>query len=246
MDPDIYFAVTDTSGTDSETQHIIPNEERKRGVKHGTKRGTYRRTGEEKARVLAAHDGSGDWRAVAMANGVSIGTAYGWIRRSDAPPKQRGGARYRKVNEHDVDRLLTYLEEKPQLTLKELAQKLQEDTGIRVSTTTIHKHLHGRMFTCKKVRTEPAPMNSEENRRKRAEYVTSVMETLGRGKDLIYMDESNVNLFLRRTCGRSRKGARCSVKAPPSQGQNVHIIGAINQTGLVYWERCRRFFEKTD
>ena len=39
------------------------------------------RYGKEKERVLAAVlDRSGDWRAVASANGISVGTAYSWIR----------------------------------------------------------------------------------------------------------------------------------------------------------------------
>lgn len=232
-----------------ETYMDIQNEEpeRRRGVKRGTKRGPYKRSGEEKARVLAAaQDGSGDWRVVAAANGVSASTAYGWLRRAEEPPAQRGGARWNKITSQEIDRLLGYLEENPQLTLKEMSRKLEVDTGIRVTTTTIHKHLHGRLYTCKKVRAEPATMNSEVNRQKRAEYVSSAVQALEEGKTLIYIDECNVNLFLRRTSGRSRKGARCSVKAPISKGKNVHVIGAISQTGLVYWERRRGSFTKDD
>lgn len=242
MDSD---SVTDISDSENITNNV-PNVERKRGVKQGTKRGAYKRTGEEKARVLAAYDGSGDWRAVAKANGVSTNTAYGWIRRSADAPKRRGGVRMKKLDVHLEDTLLGYLEENPQLTLKELARKLRDEVGTRVCTTTIHRHLHGRLFTVKKVRAEPSTMNSDGNRRKRAEYVTSLMEAQGQGKTIIYMDESNVNLFLRRACGRSRKGTRCCVKAPTSKGQNVHIIGAISQTGLVYWERRRGSFKKAE
>ena len=62
-----------------ETMNENPiGEPRRRGVRPGLKRGKYKRMGKEKERVLeAAQDGSGDWRAVATANGVSIGTAYG-------------------------------------------------------------------------------------------------------------------------------------------------------------------------
>ena len=60
------------------------------------------------------------------------------------------------------------------------------------------------------------------------------------------MDETNCNLFLRRSQGRSRRGTRCSVKAATSRGPNIHVIGAISQTGLVYWERRRGSFLKED
>ena len=102
------------------------------------------------------------------------------------------------------------------------------------------------MFTVKEARAAPATVNSEENRRRRAEYVTAHMAPVGNGKTLIYVDETNVNLFRRRACGRSKKGARCLLKAPASKGKNVHIIGAIIQTSLVYWERRRGSYTKEE
>ena len=82
-------------------------------------------------------------------------------------------------------------------------------------------------------------MNTDENKRKRAEYTRHVTEAVGGGKTVIYIDETNINLFLRRTKGRSLKGTRCSVKAATARGPNVHSIGAMTQTGLVYWEHRR-------
>lgn len=234
---------------DSDSSTEIECEERpmasRRGVKVGTKRGKYKqRGGEEKARILAIADGGGDWRAAANANGVNTSTAYGWICKMEESPKRRGGSRRRKIEEAHVEKMLAYLEENPQLTLKEIASKLRADTGISVSTTAVHKHLHGRLYTCKKVRPEPSAMNSEENRRKRAAYVADVMAAIGQGKKVIYIDECNANLFLRRSNGRSRKGTRCSIKTPTSKGRNIHIVGGISQTGLVYWERRRGSYKK--
>ena len=45
----------------------------------------------------------------------------------------------------------------------------------------------------------------------------------------VSIDETNVNLFLKRTQSRSRKGTRCSVIAPTPKGKNVLVIGAISQ-----------------
>ena len=59
----------------------------------------------------AALDGSGDWRTVAAANGVSVGTACGWIRRCEQLPKMRGSVRHKKVTDAEVEKLLSYLEE---------------------------------------------------------------------------------------------------------------------------------------
>ena len=50
-----------------------------------------------------------------------------------------------------IETLVGYVEENPQLSLKEIANKLREETGVQLSTNTVHKHLHGRMYTVKKV-----------------------------------------------------------------------------------------------
>ncbi|KAF0296197.1 Locomotion-related protein Hikaru genki [Amphibalanus amphitrite] len=54
-----------------------------------------------------------------------------------------------------IDTLVGYVEASPQLTLKEIANKLREETGVQLSTNTVHKHLSGRMYTVKKVLPEP-------------------------------------------------------------------------------------------
>ena len=195
---------------------------------------------------LASDNGSGDWRSIALANGVSPSTAYGWIKKMDTPPKKRGGTRRSKITGDHVNMMIGYVEANPLITLKEISDKLHADSGLRVSTTTVHAHLECQLYTVKKVHAEPSSMNSEENRRRRATYVTSLMEAIGDGKYVIYIDECNVNLFLRRSGGRAKKGARCSTKLPTSKGQNVHVIGAVSQRGLVYLERRRGAYRKEE
>ena len=62
------------------------------------------------------------------------------------------------------------------------------------------------------------------------------------GKFIVFVDETNCNLFLPRREGRSRKGTRSTVRTPTSKGKNVHIIEAISQQGFVYFEKRRRRF----
>ena len=79
------------------------------------------------------------------------------------------------------------------------------------------------MYTVKKALAEPSEMNSVINKERRSEYVTNLMAA-NASKHVIYIDETNINLFLRRGAGRSRKGTRCSVKTPTARGKNVHIV----------------------
>lgn len=175
---------------------------------------------------------------------MPVQTAYGWLRKGSATITPRGGSRRRKVEARHVNKMLLWLSENPLLTLTEIKRKLVQEEQLNVSLNTIHKKLDGQCFTLKKVISEPVAMNSISNKDKRATYVQSVMSAIGQGKRIIYIDESNCNLFLRRSEGRSKRGTRCSVKVATSRGSNVHIIGAISQTGLVFWERQRGSYTK--
>lgn len=63
---------------------------------------------------------------------------------------------------------------------------------------------------------------------------------------MVYVDESNINLFLRRTKGRAKVGNRAVVKLPSSKGANVHMVGALSQTGFVSFLRRRGSFKAED
>jgi hypothetical protein len=47
-------------------------------------------------------------------------------------------------------------------------------------------------------------------------------------KDLIFIDESGVNLAILRLYARSLKGSRASGSQPNRRGRNVSILGAIS------------------
>jgi transposase len=63
---------------------------------------------------------------------------------------------------------------------------------------------------------------------------------------IIFIDESNVNLFLRRRKGRAEIGRRAVARLPTSKGQNIHMIGAICQTGWIHFMRKRGAFHSAD
>jgi hypothetical protein len=52
-------------------------------------------------------------------------------------------------------------------------------------------------------------------------------------QNLIFLDESGVNLALTRLNARSAKGSRAHGKRPQKRGKNVSIIGAIGLKGVV-------------
>ena len=90
------------------------------------------------------------------------------------------------------------------------------------------------MYTVKNILVEPCTKNTYISEEKRADYVRAVITYISKGKMVIYINETNVNLFLRRTQCRSRKGTRFCVKVPTSRGQNIHIVAGISHARLVH------------
>ena len=143
-----------------------------------------------------------DWKTVAMPNCVSLITAYGWIRRYNVEkvPKQRGGARNKKLTQLHIDTILRYIETDHLITLDTIKQYI---LSISISTTTCNSQPFGLpILFSKKAQPQPATMNSDENKPKRSQYVSSLMYFVGLGKYVIYIDESDCNLFLRRSFER--------------------------------------------
>lgn len=224
-----------------------------RGVKRGTVRGQYKRNrNSPKRRILEAARNSRDWTTVAENCGINRNTAYAWVNKQakgqDVEDKPRGGRRHGKVNPDMVNNMLDIIGEDPTITLKELALKISEMHGINppISVTTINNHLDGRLFTVKRVHKQAENVNTPENKVKRRIYVERVMAALGAGKHVVYLDESNVNLFCTRTVGRSARGQRVVLHVPGSKGPNIHMVAGISQQGLINFTRRRGAYKHPD
>ena len=127
------------------------------------------------------------------------------IQRRRSSKTERGGARNKKVTQLHIDAILRYIETDPRITLETIKQYILRDMSISLSTTTIHNHLYCQFYSIKKARPQPATINSDENKARGSQYVSSLMSFVGLEKYIIYIDEANCNLFLRRSFGRSKK-----------------------------------------
>lgn len=89
---------------------------------------------------------------------------------------------------------------------------------------------------------QPTNMNFNKNKIKCAEYVQRINELLRDGKQTVYIDETNFNLFFRKIKGRLRIGSRAVQILPACRGPNIHVIGAIYCNGIVKFAKKRGFF----
>lgn len=211
-------------------------------------RGPYHKYSKEtRERVIRAAVNGRDWCSVAEAHDVPYKTAYNWVKnRDNEPPRPRGGGTRSKLSPVQVNIILTWLESNPQLTLAAIRDRVELVMNIHVSQQTISNRLDGQLFTTKLIHHEPLGVNTAANKDLRMAYVARLLQLAAANKTIIFIDETNFNLFCRRSCGWSPRGQRSIVQLPNSKGPNLHIIGAISSIGLMYWEKRRGSLKKPD
>ncbi|MEL7309172.1 MAG: hypothetical protein AAGK05_15815 [Pseudomonadota bacterium] len=191
--------------------------------------------------VRSANRGE-DWVALSKQLGVQYKTAYAWIRSGKCSGTGRGGKKPKKLTDEMVQKLIEWVESDPQITLKTLRRNILRDYQVSVCVSTIGNCLEGKLYTVKIIHRQPVTVNNAENKAKRAEYVQKLMNYIRQGRQPVWLDETNFNLFTRRNIGRSKKGSRVVVGLPPARGPNVHMIGAIAATGVIKMNTKRGSF----
>ena len=181
---------------------------------------------QDRRRVFKAHEDGMDWRKVAKTLGIKPNTAYKWISRGQEEPKKKGGSTTKKTQEM-MDAIENVLErENCSATLKELQEFLATQFQVQVSKSTIKNWLDLELYTVKDVRTVVNRMNDPVNKQKRHEYMEKFFRARSAGRTLVWIDETNYNLYCKRKEGCSKIGTRASVILPASKGANLHCIGA--------------------
>ncbi|KAJ3661917.1 hypothetical protein Zmor_006292 [Zophobas morio] len=86
-----------------------------------------------------------------------------------------GGIKPRVLTEQQIDDIIEWVEEDSSITLKQLKDKVLQHCRKVVSImSTIGNYLEGRIFTVKGVHRQSVYMNTQENKRKRAEYIQNL------------------------------------------------------------------------
>ncbi|KAG2896622.1 hypothetical protein PC129_g4051 [Phytophthora cactorum] len=89
--------------------------------------------------------------------------------------------------------------------------------------------------TLKQVRVEPLTCNNEVNKEKRKQFAKELRRHMSAGDFIVYYDETNFNVYCKRTQGRAKKGKRATVVLSPSKGPNLQIQCAVStEVGLVH------------
>ena len=143
--------------------------------------------------------------------------------------------------------LISKVEEYASITLSELKTAIHNEFNTSACTSTVKNWLDGELFTVKNVRAMVSNMNNQLNKLKRSDYMTKLFHEKSEGRRIIvWIDETNFNLFNKRREGRSRIGSRASLIVPASKGANLHRIGAMTSTAVILFCTRRGAFKSGD
>ena len=167
-----------------------------------------------------------------------FGVSYSFVRRllkryeaySSVKPKPHGGGKPPLLNSQQIEILNQLVEEDNDATLQQLSFRLTEKTGIKVSIPTICRLLQRLELTRKKKTLHADEAQTERVQKLRREYWTTIGEV--KLSDLVFIDETGVNLAMTRRYARAKRGKRAYSKSPYNRGKNVTMIGAIATTGF--------------
>ena len=197
-------------------------------------RKNYAKTSQRDRELIVECSNRGeDWTGLAKNLGVKYQTAYSWIRSGSTESKKRGGARPMILTSDHVNLILEWLEQDCSLSLVQIKAKLLRDCNIAISTSSVANYLEGQLFTTKQVYWQPITMNSVRNKELRKNYVTSLNNYVQGGNRIMWIDETNFNLFCRRSCGRSRQGTRARASRPASRG-SVLIVYYLSEVNIIF------------
>ena len=141
----------------------------------------------------------------------------------------RGGKRTEKVTAKTQRTVRDIVHEHPDFTLVAINRELRARLpgALHVSTSTISNIRQGQIVTMKKLEDAPAERNSDATKEQRFEYCQWLMGNIQRF-DLIFVDEAGINLWLKRTRGRARRGERAVRVAQGHNGHNLTMTFAVS------------------
>ena len=117
-----------------------------------------------------------------------------------------------------------------------IKQSLEETfpTKRKMSLITIVRILDGHLYSLKSIQAVSVERNSDETKRKRAEFSNWFLSNVHMYSAVVYVDECGYNLWTRRSNGRAPKGTPAVRVCCRSRGKNLSLILGISpQLGLL-------------
>ena len=124
--------------------------------------------------------------------------------------RPRGGVRVMKQTDKMRAKAVEIVESNPDFTLNQILSELHTSLPQcpRISRSTLSNILHGQLIVMKHLKTCPTDRNSDATKQRRFDYSNWLMNDGVQEEELIFVDETALNLWPRRSRGRAQKGER--------------------------------------
>lgn len=196
----------------------------------------------DKQRLFDAHMRGEDYQELARQIGIKRTTAWAIInraqRRNGEVAVRRGGRRPNcvLVNDTMTETSVRIVEERPEFTLNQIIRELHVrlPDEPRISTTTLSRILNAQLIFMKNLEDAPSERNTTTTKDRRKEFAQWLMED-GIHTELIFIDEAGINLWMRRSRGRARRGERAVRVVGGRRSGNFTMVFAVSHTrGLIH------------
>lgn len=188
-----------------------------------------------------------NWVKLASVLGVAYKTAWHWINagRSTASPKGGvAGNKPKKINEEILEIIISWIEINPQISLQEIAVRVEKQFGIQLARSCVGNYLNGMLYISRLVQVPSELINTPDNKFKRAEFVTDLLTFTQMGKDIMWVDEINFNLYsLPRN--PNKRPTDAAQNLCNSRQMSLHLVGALSSSGTVAMN-CLKSIDKEE
>lgn len=174
-------------------------------------------------------------RKIAKRFGVALSFVEKLLKQQretgDLAAKPHGGGQTPKLNAAQLELVSALVKADNDATLEELCQQLQQRTAIRISRSTMGRILQQLKLTRKKKTLHATEKDTPRVQQARLDYWDRIRDI--DPEDLVFVDESGINLAMIRLYARSPQGERAIGDQPQRRGQTVSIVDALTLQGPI-------------
>lgn len=184
-------------------------------------------------KVMKAIEGGMSRRKAAARFDIGPATAVRWAKRVEitgevAPLKMGGDRRWQRIEAH-AEFILAQIEQKPDLTIMELREKIRERHGVGFGYGTVWRFLARHKITRKKKTGHASEQEREDVAAAREEWFEGQpdLDPL----KLVFIDETAISTNMARRFGWAPQGERCWASVPFGHWKTTTLIAALR------WDR---------
>lgn len=145
-------------------------------------------------------------------------------------PKPHGGGAVASLGVSERCLIAQWLKQQPDLLLRELCERMEQERSIRVSSSTMWRVVEQlgmsvkKTFSATEAETEPVQAQRFAFRH----WILSIDL-----RNLVFVDQAGINLDMTRLRGGAAKGERVHDVRPRNTGENISLLSAIGLKGLI-------------